>query len=37
MAQVATEYHTITALVEDKPGVLARVAGMFSRRILLHG
>ena len=32
MAQVATEYHTITALVEDKPGVLARVAGMFSRR-----
>lgn len=24
--------HTITALVEDKPGVLARVAGMFSRR-----
>ena len=32
MAQLATEYHTITALVEDKPGVLARVAGMFSRR-----
>ncbi len=24
--------HTITALVEDKPGVLARVAGMFRRR-----
>jgi len=24
--------HTITALVEDKPGVLARVAGLFSRR-----
>jgi acetolactate synthase-1/3 small subunit len=32
MAQVATETHTITALVEDKPGVLARVASMFSRR-----
>ncbi len=24
--------HTITALVNDKPGVLARIAGMFSRR-----
>ena len=24
--------HTITALVHDRPGVLARVAGMFSRR-----
>jgi acetolactate synthase-1/3 small subunit len=24
--------HTITALVQDKPGVLARVAGLFSRR-----
>ncbi len=24
--------HTITALVEDKPGVLARIAGLFSRR-----
>ncbi|MEE8518550.1 MAG: acetolactate synthase small subunit [Dehalococcoidia bacterium] len=30
MATVAD--HTITALVQDKPGVLARVAGMFSRR-----
>ena len=24
--------HTITALVHDRPGVLARVAGLFSRR-----
>lgn len=24
--------HTITALVENKPGVLARVAGLFARR-----
>jgi acetolactate synthase-1/3 small subunit len=30
MAAVGT--HTITALVEDRPGVLARIAGMFSRR-----
>ena len=30
MAGVAD--HTITALVEDKPGVLARVAGLFRRR-----
>ena len=28
----AVDLHTITALVEDRPGVLARVAGMFSRR-----
>lgn len=27
-----SNYHTITALVEDKPGVLARVAGLFRRR-----
>ena len=34
MAEVSTNksMHTITALVRDKPGVLARVAGMFSRR-----
>ena len=30
MAEVNT--HTITALVQDRPGVLARIAGMFSRR-----
>ena len=30
MAEVVD--HTITALVEDKPGVLTRVAGMFRRR-----
>lgn len=24
--------HTITALVENKPGVLARVSGLFARR-----
>ncbi len=28
----AIETHTITALVQDRPGVLARIAGMFSRR-----
>lgn len=32
MVELATQYHTITAVVEDKPGVLARVAGMFGRR-----
>jgi acetolactate synthase-1/3 small subunit len=26
------EHHTITALVENRPGVLARVSGLFSRR-----
>ena len=32
MVGIKTPTHTITALVEDKPGVLARVASMFSRR-----
>ena len=32
MVDVTAQHHTITALVEDKPGVLARVASMFSRR-----
>jgi acetolactate synthase-1/3 small subunit len=32
MVELAIQYHTITAVVEDKPGVLARVASMFSRR-----
>ena len=27
-----TTYHTLSVLVENKPGVLARVAGLFSRR-----
>jgi acetolactate synthase I/III small subunit len=26
------EPHTLSVLVEDKPGVLARIAGLFSRR-----
>jgi acetolactate synthase I/III small subunit len=32
MARMNGHRHTITALVEDRPGVLARVAGLFSRR-----
>jgi acetolactate synthase-1/3 small subunit len=29
---MATTRHTLSVLVEDKPGVLARVAALFSRR-----
>ena len=29
---MALEYHVISTLVEDKPGVLQKVAGMFNRR-----
>ena len=32
MVGLVSQYHTIVAVVEDKPGVLARVASMFSRR-----
>lgn len=32
MVDLTIQYHTITAIVEDKPGVLARVASMFGRR-----
>ena len=28
----ADRFHTIVTTVENKPGVLARVAGLFSRR-----
>ena len=27
-----TTTHTLSVLVEDKPGVLARISGLFSRR-----
>ncbi len=29
---MATDSHTLSVLVENKPGVLARIAGLFSRR-----
>ncbi len=32
MANTSTPTHTLSVLVEDKPGVLARVASLFSRR-----
>lgn len=32
MAQGATRHHIVTVVVENKAGVLARVAGLFSRR-----
>lgn len=31
-AELSNEQHTISVLVDNKPGVLARVAGLFSRR-----
>jgi len=30
--QMTTQQHTITVLVDNKPGVLSRVSGLFSRR-----
>ena len=32
MSAVPTTKHTLSVLVENKPGVLARIAGLFSRR-----
>lgn len=32
MQQMTTNQHTITVLVDNKPGVLSRVSGLFSRR-----
>ena len=32
MQQTMTNQHTITVLVDNKPGVLSRVSGLFSRR-----
>ena len=32
MQQIPGQQHTITVLVDNKPGVLSRVSGLFSRR-----
>jgi len=32
LQQMTTNQHTITVLVDNKPGVLSRVSGLFSRR-----
>jgi acetolactate synthase I/III small subunit len=32
MAELSNGKHTLSVLVEDRPGVLARIAGLFSRR-----
>jgi acetolactate synthase-1/3 small subunit len=32
MAELSSGKHTLSVLVEDQPGVLARIAGLFSRR-----
>jgi acetolactate synthase-1/3 small subunit len=32
MAPMKTEYHTLTMLVENEPGVTARVSGLFASR-----
>ncbi len=29
---IAAQTHTITVLVDNRPGVLARVSGLFARR-----
>ncbi len=32
MSSLNSRFHTIVVRVENKPGVLARVAGLFARR-----
>jgi acetolactate synthase-1/3 small subunit len=32
MERCSMSTHTLSVLVENKPGVLARIAGLFSRR-----